>query len=673
MEINTPDSELFDSAARRFGLPHCPEHELWYYGRLFRPELEPRRKTLSAARRPEELIARARLRRLLGDRAGAAGDLRAALDSSPDLPWGHIWLAELDLRDSKSRASLDLAVALEGAPPAAWLYRGGARLLAGLASAAEEDLRVYLGHRPDSAIGNILLGRSLERQGRPREAIPSYLSGAQAPGAGPAGHLLAARLLRGENREAALMNAFDAEPDYAHLALFQHGEKAGWRRYLDTLLEFSFQPDRTQALCARFADENIRFSPYHLKTVRLAEGMLKAHPGRAWSHALLGRALARMPGSQRRGPESRNHLDRAASLAPGRGWPLAWRALARQGTDLKGAERDLNAGLRRQPFYYRAYAWRGALKRRLGRPAEGLVDLDRAASVDGGYPFTLHERSLARRALGDWAGSVLELDRAFRLDFRYCWVYTSGREPSPAEMARGLVQLERAVRRHPRLASLRAWRAELLGRMGRGSEALLELDRAVHLDPHHAMASALQGRLLMEMKGGRAGLAPLRRATALEEDVAVFQGWLADAEAAAGNPRKGLAILAEIMRRFPRSWWAELRRGRIWLLLGQPRRALASARLAARYEGRDAQVYLVEAHALMALGKLAEAERAVGRALLISPHLGQAYLLRAAIRQRAGRPVEVLDDYRTVLRDFPYLFNAGEKARIGELLNSHAA
>ena len=597
------EERLLEDAAKRFKLPHCPEHELSYYGRLRRPELSAE---LAGCR---DLARRGRLKRFLGDKTGAALDLRAALDRDPSDERAGAWLAELTLGDG---------------PPG--FYRGAALLLRGKPKEA-------LVHLPEDSV---LRGRALEALGRREEAVASY----RRAGPGPAGALLAARLLKGEEAERACEDAFDAEPDYAHLALFQHGGGKGWHQYLRGLLAFSLDEERAKALCARFSEQDVRYSPYHYDAVAMAERMLRAHPGRAWSHALLGRALSRLPGSADRRAEALEHLDRAVALAPERGWPLAWRALARVASEPEKALRDLDLCLERQPWYYRAYAWRGALLRRLGK--DGLTDLDRAVAVDERYPFSIHERSLARRAAGDLAGAAFDLDRAFALDFRYSWVYTPGREPSREELEAGLKQLPETTT----VPSLQTWRGDLLLKLGRRTEALRALRRAVQLDPHHAHAWALLG--------------DCARAAKLEPRVDVYQAWLADSQ----EPRAALKTLAALLKRRPRAWWAHIRRAKVLLGLGRAAEALKSARAAAGLEGRDAEAYYVEALALRALGRRAEARAAVEKTLAVAPNLGRAYVLRAEL----GTPEETVRDYRIALERFPYLFNEEEKGRLRALL-----
>ena len=117
-------------------------------------------------------------------------------------------------------------------------------------------------------------------------------------------------------------------------------------------------------------------------------------------------------------------------------------------------------------------------------------------------------------------------------------------------------------------------------------------------------------------------------------------------------------------------FWAHHLRARFLLESGRPKEALADILKAEASEGRHAEGYHLEAQARLALGQLALADAAVEKALVISPNLGRAYVLRAEIGRRRGRFADVLVDYRTVYERFPYLFNAQERERVRVLLKA---
>ncbi len=640
-------AEKLEGLSRRLGLPHVPEYELSYYRDLFAPEL---RADLAAQQDP---ASRGRLLRLLGDSAGAASELNRALDLDPSDARAHEWLGEAALGTPAGEASLDRAVELG----AVWalLYRGAGRLERGDKDGAQEDLREFLKHQPDSALGRMLAGDC-----RKAAALDPACSAAW---------LLLARAETGEASLRATESALDADPDYAHTVLARWQPGTSWPLFLRRLRAFAFAGDRHLPVCIRFEKDELQFAPYHDDAVAKAEAILKAHPDRAWSLALLGRALSRLQGAGRQA-DAAALFDRALELAPHAGWLHAWRALARaKSGDDAGALDDLAECLRKQPYYYRAYAWRASLLRRLGRPREALADLDRAVPVDGLYPFLIHERSLARRAAGDMAGAALDLDRAFRLDQRYSWRYTTGRQPGPEETASGLRELDGAIAAQPGVVSLRVWKGELQLQSGAVPEAYQELSAAARLDPHHALAQAFLG--LAQLRSGRPVEAAgrLRHALALEPGLWAAHGWLAQALAANGDTRGASSALTALLRRRPKAAWAWRQRAALKKAAGKARAALADARRALELEGRSADGWYLLAEIQEALGALGQAREAIERALSVSPNLGRAYVLRARIGTRQGRAAEAVCDYRTVLERFPYLFNEEQRRQVEALLS----
>ncbi|MBI3554100.1 MAG: tetratricopeptide repeat protein [Elusimicrobia bacterium] len=664
--------EKLESPSSRFGWPFVPEYDLDFFRKLQHAELSEALKAaqreLELAESPRRLSERGRLRRVLGDRSGAARDLKRALDLEPDNAAAHAWLGELGLGSPESERTLSRAIVL--APDLFWayLYRGAGRLLRGEARAAREDLERLIALEPGTGLGRLLLGAAEEKLGRRTLAVKAYAAAARAAPTCSAAYLLWSRAEADRSRSArACEKAFDADPDYAHLALFQYEGGSSWEAYLAGLRRFAFkEPER--AVCVRFTTDDTRFSPYHFKTVERARRLEARRPRSAWAAALLGRAISRCPPAPGRDRAARRWLDRAVALAPDKGWPYAWRALALVRRSPGPALQDLNACLRLQPFYYRAHGWRGALLRRLGRAREGLSDLDRAVAADESYPFSVHERSLARRALGDFVGAALDLDRAFRLDFRYSWVYAVGRESSAAELADGLAELDRAVALHRHVPSLLVWRGQLRLQRREFSRAFVDFERAVHLDPHHALAHGWHGRGLVESGQPGAARAYLARAVELEPEAWIFQGWLAEAEFRARTRRSALKRIDAVLKARPKTWWAYDQRAGYRLEMGRPRQALADVRAALELEGRHVDGYYLEARVRLALSDLSGALQAVEKALTISPNLGRAYLLRARILEALGRHDGVLSDYRTVYEKFPYLFNEEQLRRVEVLL-----
>lgn len=665
--MNSRLDAVLEDLSTRWGVPFCPEFEMGLHRRLFAAELRKELVSLEKATSAKALARRGRVRRLLGD-PEASTDLRAALDLEPSLPVAHGWLGEAGLGMPGSLESLSVAVRLS--PKNGWflVYRAAGRLLAKDAVGAVSDLKAAVKLLPDEALPFFLLGLAFSNAKKKNEADAALRQALKLEPSCSSAALLRSKLWTGRKAAQAAEEALDAEPDHAHIALFTWETDGSWDAWLSRHAEFCFS-ERHLPLCARFGLDETRFSPYPSEAVARSAKALAARGRRAWTLAVHGRALARLPGAgAKEKEEARRLLDAAVAANPEAGWTWAWRALSRVGEDPPAALADLDKALALSPHYFRAYSWRGALLRRVGRSNDSLADLDRSAAGDERYPFSAHERSLTRRALGDWLGAAHDLDRAYGLDPRYSWVYAPGREPSWEERKEGLEQLERAVALHPASASLAAWRGELLWRAGRLGEAVLALEDAASLDPAHALSQGFLGLALLD--AGRAGDAvePLRRAASLDGRHLAFVAGLAEALRRTGRSKDAYASLDAALKGRPKAWTLRLQRARWELEDGRPKQALADAKAAAALEGRDAEGWFLEARALAALRRTAPALAAVDRALAIAPNLGRAYLLRAELRRALGRAAEAVADFRVVHERFPYLFNEEERAAVAALL-----
>ena len=389
---------LLEDFSKRWEVPFAPEFEMGLFRRLFAAELRAELEELAGANSAKGLSRRGRVRRLLGD-PEAASDFRAALDLNPRLASAHGWLGEAGLGNAGSLESLDRAVELAPKDGCFRLYRAAGRLLADDPRGAVSDLKISGGKEP---LAYFLLGVALSRLMKKAPADAAYRKALALEPSCSSAALMRARLWKGKKSAEAAEQALDAEPDHAHVALFTWSPEMSWEQWLIRHAGFCLT-DRHLPLCARFGLDETRFSPFPQEAAALSEKALAARGRRAWTLAVHGRALARIPGASavtRR--ESRRLLDAAVKANPKAGWTWAWRALSRVGADPEGALADLDKALKLSPHYFRAYSWRGALLRRANRLEESLRDLDRSAAGDERYPFSAHERSLTRRFTQAW-------------------------------------------------------------------------------------------------------------------------------------------------------------------------------------------------------------------------------------------------------------------------------
>jgi tetratricopeptide (TPR) repeat protein len=299
---------------------------------------------------------------------------------------------------------------------------------------------------------------------------------------------------------------------------------------------------------------------------------IELEPGNPWAWALRSRVrFQKAPG-----PKGLEELDEAIRLDPGSGWLRAWRGDARRKLgDLKGALADLVAARTLEPGYDRTYLWLGKTLSSLGDHRRALEALDEGPKRCPHFEKAFAERSRALRRAGRWSESVLELERAARINHRHNWLGCWTAEPAPLDAERrrelsaveeaarrlprsarilawrgesrmqsgdavsGLSDLDAALRRSPGLAWARAWRGEALVRLGRLKEARRELDAAARLDPSYGRTFAWRGRL-RHLCGDSAGaIADLNRSVG---DSFVEYSWLyfwrAEAERAMGREQR---------------------------------------------------------------------------------------------------------------------------------------
>lgn len=664
--------EKVERLAERFGLPHCPEYELSYFRSLRRPELAAALKELDAAvaRREDaaSLSRRARLRRVAGDLSGALADYQRALDLDPEHAPAHAGLGECDLERPEARESLTRAIQADPDYAWAWLWRGAARLLAGDAAGAKEDLERFAGLSPESALGFLLLGAAEERLGSRPRALAAYEQAWKKNPVCSAACLLASRASASFEGELRWFHrAYDVSPVLGFITLQIHQTtNVDAPAYVRKIRKFCFEePEKVGAYYRREATQS-HFSHFPAEDYDFVSRLVKTHPELAWAHAFYGRAACYTPDGAAEGVA---HLTRAGELCPHAGWFRSWRANARRITgDTAGALADFGDSIRLQPYYHRAFVWRGGLLRKLKRYHEALADEDRALAMDPHYSLTYHERGLARRGVGDLAGAAWDLDRAFLLDHRYHWKFKTGGAPSREELLAGVEELTAALERWPSVPSLWTWRGELKLQLWDRSGAILDLERAAELDPHHALAHGFAGKALLESGKPEKAAERLRRALELEPRFAVARLWLSEALRALGKEAQAKTVLREAIAEKPQTPWAFYQLAKF----AREKRKLAEAEKllghALLLDGKYPEAYLLLAQVRLERGRAKKALESAQRCVEVAGNLGRVYVVRAAVYSALGRPQEALADYRKALKDFPYLFNEEQKAELERTL-----
>ena len=646
-----------EGPAAAFGFPYIPEHDLAAFRLVRRPELAA---ALAAEKDP---LARGLLRRATGDRGGALADFQAALDRDPGSADALAGLGACDLRRPEAETALSRALAIDPAHAAARLQRAAARLLAGRAAAAKEDLEVLTAARTDLSLAYALLGAAEERLKSRARAYAAYDKAAWTMLRCSAFSLLASRAAPSLEEELAwLHRAYDFAPVLGFITLQIHRTSAvDSPAYARKLRALCFaRPDEVGSHYQREAVPS-RASYYPFDDRRLVREMLKKRPDTAWINAFYGRAACYSKDGLEDGVA---HLTRAAELQPGAGWIRAWRGNARKAAgDEAGALEDFESSIRAQPHYHRAYVWRGAILSRKGETAAALADFDRALPLDPHYPLTYFERARARRASGDMAGAASDMARAFALDERYSW----------ARMAAGgaaIAELETAASALPGEPALRVWLGELRLRRGPAgtSGAILDFEAAAETDPQNALAHACAGRALFEAGSHAKAAARLERAAALDPGLHAARLWLAEALDALGRGADALAVLRDAVRARPLSPRAHYLAATFAKGPGRARAAEKALATALNLDGKFAEAYLLLSAVRLEKGDAEGALDAAEHCVRVAPNLGRAYLARAAARTALGRADGAVADWKRVLAEFPYLLNAEQRASAEALL-----
>lgn len=366
-----------------------------------------------------------------------------------------------------------------------------------------------------------------------------------------------------------------------------------------------------------------------------------ADPSAAWVEDLLpalepverGWALgARGGGARLRGalPQAQADLEAAVEADPACGWAWGWlgETRLRQG-DLDGAVTALDRAAALFSEWAQAYAWRGEALRQKGLAREALRDLDYAAALGLGQYDLFVSRSAVRAELGDAAGQERDLAQAVRLAPE---VFRAQAKASPDASAASW--LEGVISRLAAASSLLE-KARALGAKGRWDRAMPLLDEALALDPDAAealltrsQARETQGELQTALSDADAAVkaegssrAYARRAE-LEQRLGLMEAGLRDVSLA-------LALGPSV----------HLHRWRAQTFLGMRHYDLALRDVSAALERDpdDAGMYDLRASVNLILGRLAEAQEDVERALKLLPKSVNLRLRHAQVLALRGR------------------------------------
>lgn len=626
----------------------------------------------------ESLAWRGRLRRLLGDDAGARKDLETSLKIRKTAE-AACWLGELALYDDPARAekSLEDSIALDRTRAWPHLWRAVLRVNAEQWEPAERELAAY---REKTAVGDapaatngwlaaLLLTRIKTQQGN----LPAALKHARAliaiDPASPAGRHLAGELCHRQGDQEGSRRHFNearnVDMEVQGTYLFESlGANPDWSdppRYLRTL----------DAAIVKFPGEAILYAERaelkrHPRLCRYEEALLdyrraaELSPGTAWIVAVLARAENNLHG----GRAGMREFDRAIRLCPSSGWMRAWRgaALARAGEGDR-ALADFSRAEALMPWYAFTYAWRGALHNRTAKFREAERDLDVAIGLDPFYPFSFFERFKARAGLKDYRAAVEDLNRAFQSDPKYTWL-----GPSPGGREAAVAQLAEAVRLNPDSAWLHAWNGLTGLRLGDVPAAARELDKAIALRPREALMRAWRGEARWRLGKIPEATADLRTAIRLEPRQWLAFKILADIHIGRKETRPAYEAMGKVVELSPTTVSHLMARARLAFELGLYREALSDLERAAQLDPGYAQAYAMKAQVRLALNEEAAASREIDRAMACAEPPGLAFLVRGMIRQKKGEYTGLVEDFKRALALAPELFTGPQRESVLKII-----
>lgn len=332
----------------------------------------------------------------------------------------------------------------------------------------------------------------------------------------------------------------------------------------------------------------------------------------------------------------------------------AYLAAALTPRDPAHAERILSSVLRALPSGRDALAWRAAARLvQPGRAVAALSDLDRLDALAGGSSrLSLRLRTLAAIASGRWLAAEAAAERLIALapEESAGWFYRFQARLAQGEYAAAEADYHEARNRDADSGGFYM----LDGNWRRGLPLLMEdrlryYDRAVRRHPDLAVLRAERAEIYRERGVNRFDLS-LREYRALEkrfEKAAWFQAHMARAEASVLGLKASLPRIESACRLFPGGGWIFAWKGETLRRLQRDREAVRDFDRAIRLHPWYGYAHAWRGAALQSLGRWMESRRALDAALAMDitfPTDAYALQLRAVARGRLGDWAGVVND-----------------------------
>ncbi|MDE2141273.1 MAG: tetratricopeptide repeat protein [Elusimicrobia bacterium] len=534
-------------------------------------------------------------------------------------------------RWKEATADFEAAVKLAPHSGVAKAWRGRAKLMRGDAEGAAKDLEAALESRTEKAAAWILAWKAEAElaAGRPADAEASASRALEVHA-----RYADARRTRALSREA-LGRAAEALEDAERAAALAPADEAA-RALRDRLLA-ALETDDDAGLrrrAERFAREG-----RHEECVALYDRLLAARRG---DPELLKR---RAEGFRCLGLYERMvaDLEEAARAAPrDAGARTQLGDARRHALDFAGALADARAALALQPESGYAWALKAEAERSLGRCAEAVESASRAAAAAPDWSWALIVRAKARRFAGDLEGAEADTQAAQKVsDDHYAHGWRAEILRKAGRLTEALADAEKAVALQPGIAWFRALKGEILRGLGRPDEGWTEFERAVRTDGHCSCAFDFLGAETPEAaadpslawvfawrggvarKEGRldAARADLARAARLDPKAGWIAAWRGELDLHEGRADEGLAALDRALKLHPGLTPARVWRGRALLTLGRTADAARDFGTALKNDPDDVWALVGAAACLEARGAGSKARALFARAKALAPGL----------------------------------------------------
>jgi tetratricopeptide (TPR) repeat protein len=602
MKSTLPPNTLVEPLTRQFFLGRSSAYLAERHAVLHVARYREFLAGLPAKPEPEQLAARGRILRVLGEKTAAAADLDAAIAGAPELAAARAWRWELRAGSGR-HGSEDLEQAIRLEPGNGWwrLWLAIARESEGKREAAIDEARAAAELLPAAALPRAVEGLILFQQQRHADALaPLDAALLLEPGLEWVWRLRGMCRYESGDRAGCLADCIEAmkldeNSGLLFVMLGLHKLKTDIRRNVElSTRHIERHPDEFWAYVFR-ADN--RRSPEIGENLGAIEDLRRAaelEPRHGWVWAYLSRCQVTL-GDFRAAGES---MARAVELDPDCGWVQAWRGeFMRRAGDARGAAKALDLAVKLFPDYELAYAWRGSARRQLGKPEAALEDLNIAIGLK---PHTLDlcyfERMQTYRALGRVAEALEDIQRASALNPKYAW------EAEAKRFGAGLAELDAEIRRAPGGALAHLWRGDIMMRLRDFARAEADLSRALACAECPPEALILRGRVRFELKKWKPAFADLDKAVALGPESAFAYAW----------------------------------RGRARMLRGRYAAAIADFERALELETNSAWILGWKGEAEFRLKRWAKAEDSLTRAIQVHVRFADAFLWRGAARLRRG-------------------------------------